>query len=93
MKRYLGISFVTFCGALLFAGAVVAKPTQQYHFASEVGEVDAVGDVDGTAPAPSKVLQDTIWIADWSFDSGATCVSTGWVKVDNRILGGALLGR
>jgi len=89
MKRYLGISFAAFCGALLFAGAVVAKPTQQYHLASEVGEVDAVGDVDGTAPAPSKVLQDTVWIADWSFDSGAVCVSTGWVKVDNRILGGA----
>jgi hypothetical protein len=38
--------------------------------------------IDGVGPA--KVLADTVWIADWSFDSGG-CNSTGWVKYDNRI--------
>ncbi len=71
---------------MLFAGVVAAKPAQPQHLASESGEVDAVGDVDGTAPAPGKVLQDTVWIADWSFDSGAVCTSTGWQKFDNRII-------
>ncbi len=35
---------------------------------------------------PAKALQDTVWIADWSVDSGASCTTTGWVKFDNRVL-------
>jgi hypothetical protein len=46
---------------------------------------DVVPDDDGTAPVASKALQDTIWIADWSFDAGSPCNSTGWVNYDNRI--------
>jgi len=84
MKRYLGISSAVTCGALLFAGIAVAKPNQPLQHAVIETEVDAVGDVNGT-PAPSKVLQDTVWIADWNFDGGS-CNSTGWVKWDNRIL-------
>jgi hypothetical protein len=85
MKRYLGISFAAFCGALLFAGIAVAKPVQPQEFSVIETESELVGDVEGTAPAVSKALQDTVWIADWTFD-GAGCVSTGWFKWDNRIL-------
>ncbi len=49
-------------------------------------EVDVVGDVDGTHPAPQKVLQDTVWIADWTFDATFPCDDSGWMRVDNRIL-------
>jgi hypothetical protein len=34
---------------------------------------------------PQGALQDTVWIADWSFNGGS-CVSTGWTHYDNRIL-------
>jgi hypothetical protein len=34
---------------------------------------------------PQDVLQDTVWIADWSFNGGS-CVSTGWTHYDNRVL-------
>jgi hypothetical protein len=87
MKRYLGISFVAFCATLLLAGLVLAKPAKiQEISVIETGE-GLVGDVEGTMPAPQKVLQDTTWIADWSFDGpGGSCTSTGWVEWDNRIL-------
>ncbi len=49
-------------------------------------EPDIVGDVDGSNPSPRKVLQDTVWIATWSFDTGAPCDDSGWTKTDNRIL-------
>jgi len=39
---------------------------------------------DPSADRAGKVLQDTVWIADWSFDPG--CNSSGWVKFDERIL-------
>jgi hypothetical protein len=85
MKRYLGISFATFCSLLLVAGIVMATPTERLEVGSDGdGQSYLVGDVDGAMPAPSKVLEDTIWIADWSFN-GASCNSTGWVKYDNRI--------
>ncbi len=38
----------------------------------------------GGFPRAGNVAQDTIWIADWSFDPA--CTSTGWVKYDARIL-------
>ena len=45
------------------------------------------GDDDPLAIAdlPQRTLQDTVWIADWSFD-GAGCLGSGWVTYDNRIL-------
>jgi hypothetical protein len=87
MKRYLGISFGVFCGALLVAGIAVAKPVQQPLQTTNFDfmESDVVGDVDGS-PAPSKALQDTFWIADWTFDTGAPCSNAGWLRWDNRIL-------
>jgi hypothetical protein len=86
MKRYLGISFACLCSLLLVAGVASARPAQLHEIAAPETDVDLVGDVDGTNPAPQKVLQDTIWIADWSFDGGAPCSSTGWLHADNHIL-------
>jgi hypothetical protein len=82
MKRYLGISFALLCGLLLIANVVIAKPAGTHSFTSIEDEND-LGNADGTTPVAGKVLQDTIWIADWSFDPG--CTSTGWVKFDERI--------
>lgn len=87
MKRYWRISFACFCSLLLVAGAVFARPASQVQQVSEPDvEVDIVGDVDGTNPAPQKALQDTVWIADWTFDTGAPCSEAGWTHVDNHIL-------
>ncbi|UCE01514.1 MAG: T9SS type A sorting domain-containing protein [Candidatus Latescibacterota bacterium] len=87
MKRYLGISFACFCSVLLVAGVVYGRSVKQLHeFAEPQVDVDRVGDIEGTMPAPQKVLQDTIWIADWTFDEGGDCVDTGWTHVDNHIL-------
>ena len=64
-----------------------ARPARVQQLAEPDVEVDLVGDVDGTEPAPQKALQDTIWIADWNFDVGfSACTSTGWTHVDNHIL-------
>src|SRR5262245_8553238 len=42
--------------------------------------------------APQKALQDTVWAATWTMNSAPqSCVSTGWVTVDNRILNDAAL--
>jgi len=87
MKRYWRISIACLCSLLLVAGAVFARPVDKLQQVSEPDvEVDVVGDVDGTNPAPQKALQDTTWIADWSFDTGAPCSEAGWVHVDNHIL-------
>jgi len=91
MKRYLGISFVCLCSFLLLAGIAIAKPTKgqpQDFLGYEPADADRVGDVEGNLPAPSKALEDTTWIADWSFDSGGGCTTAGWTQFDNRILNG-----
>jgi hypothetical protein len=87
MKRYLGISFVTFCSLILVAGLAAAKQTNQVlHLTPETEqESPVVGDVEGTGAVPSKALQDTVWIADWNFDGGAGCTTAGWVQFDQRI--------
>ena len=61
-------------------------PAQPPELAPSVDEEDRVGDVDGTQAAPQKALQDTLWIADWSFDTGAPCNAAGWTHVDNYVL-------
>ena len=72
----------------LVAGAALARPASRVQrLATPNVEVDRVGDVDGTNPAPQKALQDTVWIANWDFDSGfSSCSGTGWTHVDNHIL-------
>jgi hypothetical protein len=92
MKRYLGISFVTFCSMILVAGLVAAKPAQNpvELMPVEDSETYLVGDVEGNNPAPAKALQDTIWIADWTFDAGVVCTTTGWINYDFRILNDGL---
>ena len=65
----------------------MARPASQVQELAEPEvEVDLVGDVDGTNPLPQKALQDTIWIADWTHDTGAPCSEAGWTHVDNHIL-------
>jgi len=87
MKRYFGISFACFCSLLLVTGIAFARPAGQVQQIAEPElESGVIGDVDGLNPAPQKVLQDTVWIADWSFDTGAPCSETGWTHVDNHIL-------
>ena len=69
----------------LFADILQAAEPVRNELASPEGEIDIVGPVrPGEA---SKALQDTVWIADWSFDAaGGGCIDAGWIKYDNRIL-------
>ena len=86
MNRTTYFSIAAFCCLLLAAGLVLAKPTEPASFNGDLpGESFTVGDLDGTGLAPAKALQDTVWIADWTFD-GAGCNGTGWGTYDNRIL-------
>ena len=70
---------------LLLAGLSIptqAAPPQEAQTVTPIEELDA-----GTTPVAGKVSQDTIWIADWSFDApDGSCTSEGWVVYDNRIL-------
>jgi hypothetical protein len=92
MKRFLRISVVSFWTSALVAALVVASPEakQRHQLSSPDTYVDVVGDVDGTNPAPRKVLQDTLWIADWTFDTGACdgSLPARWQKGDNYIRDG-----
>jgi hypothetical protein len=82
-----GTTLVVIASLAFTASHAIALPRSQSPQLSEYeDEVDIVGDVDGTNPAPQKVLQDTTWIADWSFDTAAPCSAPGWVHVDNHIL-------
>ena len=83
-----GTTLVVIASLAFSAPHAIALPRSQPHELSEYEvEVDVVGDVDGTNPAPQKAAQnDTTWIADWSFDTSAPCSEAGWVHVDNHIL-------
>src|SRR5262249_41703508 len=78
-------------GALVLGGAMIAprsaigvQPVRD-EISSPKTEIDAVGPF--VAQRASKALQDTVWIADWSFDgAGGSCTDAGWIKYDNRIL-------
>ena len=77
--------FIVAATSLSFACPTAARPASPAHELSETAvEIDVVGNVEGAAA--QKILQDTIWIASWSFDTGTPCDDTGWIKVDNRIL-------
>ncbi len=66
--------------------AIAVLPTEPLEHTPEASEVDAVGNPGGP-PTASKVLGDTVWIADWTFDApGGGCTDAGWVKYDNRIV-------
>ena len=77
-------------GFLLIAVALepqagIAKPLQERWLLTSIEEPATLD--EGTAPVAGKVLQDTIWIADWSFDGpDGSCNSDGWIAYDNRIL-------
>ena len=52
---------------------------------------DIVGNLGEAVPTvPGKATADTVWIGDWSFDSGGGCTSAGWIQYDNRILNGGI---
>src|SRR5437867_7490711 len=79
------------CALLLVGSAALAKPVArppQELTTYDPGDADVVGGGDGVAPVLGKAAaNDTIWIADWSFDAaGGACTSAGWFQYDNRIL-------
>src|SRR5438105_6955653 len=84
MKRLIRILSLAICGSLALTGAALAVPIRD---AQQLAPSDL--EVDVAPPYRTaqvgKALIDTIWIADWNFD-GAGCNSTGWSKLDNRIL-------
>jgi hypothetical protein len=89
MARSTNLWAAPFCALILVAGAALAKPlpTRQEFAPGEALENGLVGEVDGRYPLPAKAAEDTVWIADWSFDAAnGGCDDTGWTKIDNRIL-------
>jgi len=86
MSTTLGFRLLWCCLVFGFLPTGVGLAETRHQLAMPEVEVDVVGDRDGTFPVPQKALQDTIWIADWSFDSAIPCMSPGWTVVDNRIL-------
>ncbi len=79
--------------AILAAGVAVAAafhasspawavaPVVRHEITSTTSAIDAAGMTGDRGP--SKALDDTTWIADWSFDGpGGTCVSAGWTAYD-----------
>jgi hypothetical protein len=67
-----------------WATGAAARPAEPPRLAHP-NQLDLAGAPAGTAPVAGKAAQDTVWIADWSFDEGSPCTSTGWEKYDNRI--------
>ena len=80
----LGIKLLRGCLVLAASTAWSAPASERPAFAP----VEEMLDVNAPiAPVAGKVLQDTTWIADWSFDTpGGDCTDAGWVKYDNRVL-------
>mgnify|MGYP001321706236 CR=1 FL=1 len=71
LQRYLRVSCACLGIVLWLASVAAARPTGQRHqVADPTPYVDILGDIEGTEPAPSKALSDTVWIADWDFDGG-----------------------
>ena len=85
MQRHWSLVGSSLASLLLLAEPVLARPPVHEIAEPEI-DVDVIGDVDGTNPAPQKALQDTTWIADWSFDIGAPCSEAGWEHEDGHIL-------
>lgn len=78
-RAWAGAGLLLALGALT-ASAVPVRESQQ--FTSQPGEVDAPF---APRPASGKSLQDTVWIADWTFDApGGGCTSAGWTNAVDR---------
>src|SRR5262245_33318551 len=70
--------------ACILGSAAFAVPPAPAQFAPPQDEIDTIG--DPTAALHAKTLQsDTVWIADWTFDTPGGCSSAGWLVYDNRI--------
>ena len=91
MHAQLGPDLVVKCFTRFSAGAVlvavlafVAQASPAHREAPTVTPIEASEST--TTPVAGKVLQDTIWIADWTFDAAdGSCDDTGWVRYDARI--------
>ncbi len=68
----------------VYALTAPAAPVQdRLQFTSQPTEID--GPLARGA-ATGKALQDTVWIADWTFDApGGGCTSADWIAYDNRV--------
>ncbi len=76
---------VAWCLLATARDALAVHPAEPLEHTPEVGEVDAIGDPEAPLTA-AKVLGDTVWIADWTFDApGGGCTDAGWVKHDNYV--------
>src|SRR5262249_13817418 len=73
--RSFANQLLTFLAAVLAAAVVRGAAPARYEVASPDIEPDVVGPLQAVA---AKALEDTIWIADWSFDAGANCTDAGW---------------
>ena len=94
MHAQLGPDLVVKCFTRFSAGAVllaaVAFAAQAAPAPADLPRYTPVDAPDiyspSTTPVASKVYQDTIWIADWSFDlPGGGCTDDGWVKWDLHV--------
>ena len=92
MRPQLGPDLVVKCftrfsagAALLAALAFAAQAAPAHQEPPTVTEIETLEST--SAPVAGKVLQDTIWIADWTFDAAdGSCDDTGWVRYDARIV-------
>lgn len=92
MKTQHGFFCACLCASTLMAAGSATQSTtsQGRKFASALTNVDAVGDVEGRGPAPRTATLDTVWLADWTFDTGAgACDGNGWLAADNAPPGDA----
>ena len=81
------LGWTALCASAMSAGAVpkldvIASPG----ISIDIDEPTKPRPGKGTPGDPAGAFGDTIWIADWTFETGALCTSTGWTKFDNRIL-------
>ena len=73
---------------LAFVHTATAKPAHKkasrpkMNLEGPAEYIDRVGHADGSIPQTRKVMEDTVWIADWSFDIGTECTDVGWEAVD-----------
>ena len=80
-------SLLVALAAILRHSTGEARPLNPPQLSRDSPEVRRDPDVSREIPTGSGVLEDTIWIADWSFDTtSGECTDAGWARYDNRIL-------
>jgi hypothetical protein len=74
---------VTALGALGFAALVSSSAAKPREPQLEPATLHSRG---SALTPPRASTSDTIWIAEWTFDTGGACDDSGWKLIDNRIL-------